>query len=134
MLKKFVSKEPVLKGWSGDKKYCLTDEQGNRFLLRVTPIEKYDEKMKEYELMHRVAELGVPMCDPLEFGTCDKGVYSIQTWIDGEDAKLPRRKAIRIRYGRRTFSPQNSLHPCTRNPGGLGSPIQPQDSQENSLI
>ena len=49
MLKKFVSKEPVLKGWSGDKKYCLTDEQGNRFLLRVTPIEKYDEKMKEYE-------------------------------------------------------------------------------------
>ena len=47
MLKKFVSKEPVLKGWSGDKKYCLTDEQGNRFLLRVTPIEKYDEKMKE---------------------------------------------------------------------------------------
>lgn len=44
MLKKFVSKEPVLKGWSGDKKYCLTDEQGNRFLLRVTPIEKYDEK------------------------------------------------------------------------------------------
>ena len=87
MLKKFVSKEPVLKGWSGDKKYCLTDEQGNRFLLRVTPIEKYDEKMKEYELMHRVAELGVPMCDPLEFGTCDKGVYSIQTWIDGEDAE-----------------------------------------------
>ena len=63
MLKKFVSKEPVLKGWSGDKKYCLTDEQGNRFLLRVTPIEKYDEKMKEYELMHRVAEHGVP-CAP----------------------------------------------------------------------
>ena len=87
MLKKFVSKEPVLKGWSGDKKYCLTDEQGNRFLLRVTPIEKYDEKMKEYELMHRVAELGVPMCAPLEFGTCDEGVYSIQAWIDGEDAE-----------------------------------------------
>ena len=87
MLKKFVSKEPVLKGWSGDKKYCLTDEQGNRFLLRVTPIEKYDDKKREYELMRRVAELGVPMCDPLEFGTCDKGVYSIQTWIDGEDAE-----------------------------------------------
>ena len=82
MLKKFVSKEPVPKGWSGDKKYCLTDEQGNRFLLRVTPIEKYDKKMKEYELMHRVAELGVPMCDPLEFGICGEGVYSIQAWID----------------------------------------------------
>ena len=52
MLKKFVSKEPVLKGWSGDKKYCLTDEQGNRFLLRVTPIEKYDEKIwKKLDLL-----------------------------------------------------------------------------------
>ena len=87
MFKRFVSKEPVLKGWSGDKKYCLTDEHGNRFLLRVTPIEKYDDKKMEYEFMHRVAELGVPMCAPLEFGTCDEGVYSIQTWIDGKDAE-----------------------------------------------
>jgi len=37
--------------------------------------------------MHRVAELGVPMCDPLEFGICGEGVYSIQAWIDGEDAE-----------------------------------------------
>ena len=77
MFKSFVSKEPVPKGWSSDKKYCITDEQGNRFLLRVTPIEKYDDKKREYELMRRVAELGVPMCVPLEFGTCDEDVYSI---------------------------------------------------------
>lgn len=87
MVNSYISKEPVQKGWSSDKKYCLTDEQGNRFLLRVTPIEKYDDKKLEYELMHRVAELGVPMCAPLEFGTCDEGVYSIQSWIDGEDAE-----------------------------------------------
>ena len=27
------------------------------------------------------------MCQPVEFGTCDDGVYSIQSWIDGEDAE-----------------------------------------------
>ncbi len=27
------------------------------------------------------------MCKPLEFGTCEDGVYSIQSWIDGEDAE-----------------------------------------------
>ena len=84
---KFVSKKPIYKGWSGDKKYCVTDAQGNKFLLRVSPIEQYERKKNEYELMSQVAALGVPMCKPLEFGTSDEGVYSIQTWIDGVDAE-----------------------------------------------
>lgn len=48
---KFVSKELIDKGWSGDKKYCVTDEKGNKFLLRVSPIEQYERKKSEYELM-----------------------------------------------------------------------------------
>lgn len=84
---KFVSKESIHKGWSGDKKYCVTDEQGNRFLFRVSPIEQFERKKNEYELMRKVAALGVPMCKPLEFGVSDEGVYSVQTWIDGIDAK-----------------------------------------------
>lgn len=84
---KFVSKEPIDKGWSGDKKYCVTDWQGNKFLLRVSPIEQYERKKNEYELMGQVAALGVPMCKPLEFTISDEGVYSIQTWIDGVDAE-----------------------------------------------
>ena len=84
---KFITKQLIDKGWSEDKKYCLTDEQGKRFLLRVSPIEQYDRKKSEYELMSQVATLGVPMCKPLEFGTSDEGVYSIQTWIDGVDAE-----------------------------------------------
>ena len=83
----FISKEPINKGWSGDKKYCVTDEQGNKFLLRVSPIEQYERKKSEYELMSQMAELGVPMCRPLEFGISDEGVYSVQTWIDGLDAE-----------------------------------------------
>lgn len=29
----FVTKEPINKGWSSDKKYCVTDENGTRYLL-----------------------------------------------------------------------------------------------------
>ena len=83
----FITKQLIDKGWSEDRKYCVTDEQGNKFLLRVSPIEQYDRKKSEYELMGQVAALGVPMCRPLEFGTFDEGVYSIQTWIDGIDAE-----------------------------------------------
>ena len=37
--------------------------------------------------MKKVSNLGVNMCEPIEFGTCEEGVYSIQAWIDGVDAE-----------------------------------------------
>ena len=82
-----ISKEPILEGWSSDKKYCVTDEEGTRFLLRVSDSDLYNEKESEFKMMQRVAELGVPMCLPIEFGVCEEGVYSIQSWIDGEGAE-----------------------------------------------
>ena len=83
----FVSRTAVEKGWSGDKKYCAVTAEGEKYLLRISPAEQYERKKSEYELMCRVAELGVPMCRPMEFGSCSDGVYSVQTWIEGEDAE-----------------------------------------------
>ena len=80
---RIVSKVKIEKGWSGDKKYCAEDKEGRKFLLRISPIDQYERKKSEYDLMNQVAKLGVPMCLPLEFGICDEGVYSIQSWIDG---------------------------------------------------
>ncbi|MBR1477197.1 MAG: hypothetical protein IJ608_04450 [Lachnospiraceae bacterium] len=82
-----VNKEPILEGWSSDKKYCITDEKGTRFLLRISDIKQYDTKQSEFVMMQRVAALGIPMCLPIEFGICEEGVYSIQSWIDGESAE-----------------------------------------------
>jgi aminoglycoside phosphotransferase (APT) family kinase protein len=89
--KNFTRIEPINKGWSGDQKYCVTKAGGIKYLLRISPIEQYERKKSEFEMMQRVAFLGVPMCLPIEFGTCDEGVYSLQSWIDGEDAedKIP---------------------------------------------
>lgn len=84
---KFITKEPINKGWSDDKKYCVTDENGTRYLLRVSDIAEYDRKQDEFNRMKQVASLGVPMCRPVAFGICEDGVYSIQSWIDGEDAE-----------------------------------------------
>ena len=83
----FVTKEPINKGWSSDKKYCVTDENGTQYLLRVSDIAQHDTKQSEFNMMKQVASFGVPMCQPIEFGTCEDGVYSIQSWIDGEDAE-----------------------------------------------
>ena len=62
----FVTKEPINKGWSSDKKYCVTDENGTRYLLRVSDIAQHDTKQPEFNMMKQVASFGVPMCQPIE--------------------------------------------------------------------
>lgn len=83
----FATKEPINKGWSSDQKFCVTDQNGVRYLLRVSDISQHDAKQAEFNVMKQLAELDIPMCKPIEFGTCNEGVYSIQSWIDGVDAE-----------------------------------------------
>ena len=83
----FLTKEPINKGWSNDKKYCITDKNGTQYLLRVSDLAEHDKKQSEFNMIKQVSALGVPMCQPIEFGVCDEGVYSIQSWIDGADAE-----------------------------------------------
>ena len=82
-----LSKELVNKGWSSDVKYCITNDKGEKYLMRISSIDQYDKKLNEFKYMQLVSNLGVKMCNPIEFGTCDEGVYSIQSWIDGNDAE-----------------------------------------------
>ena len=85
----FVRIEPLIKGWSSDKKYVCAKDDGSRFLLRIADISEHDRKKSEYESMQKIAALGVPMQQPVDFGVCNDGknVYILLTWVDGEDAK-----------------------------------------------
>lgn len=84
---KFISKELVDKGWSGDKKYCVTSEDGTKYLFRITPESNSGKCEEMFRLQKEVWELGVSVCEPVDFGKCDDGVYTLQSWIDGEDAE-----------------------------------------------
>ncbi|MDD4729897.1 MAG: GrpB family protein [Dysgonamonadaceae bacterium] len=83
----FISKELINKGWSCDKKYCVTTTDGVKYLLRVTPKEKSANRAEMFRMQQQVAALGVPMCRPIEIGSCDEGLYTVQTWVDGKDAE-----------------------------------------------
>ncbi|MGN0999084.1 MAG: aminoglycoside phosphotransferase family protein, partial [Faecousia sp.] len=85
--KSIVSRKSIDKGWSGDRKYCAATADGQKYLLRISPIDRLERKRREYGRMCEAAKLGIPMCLPIEFGTCEEGAYSIQSWIDGEDAE-----------------------------------------------
>lgn len=84
---RFAAKEAIHKGWSSDRKYRVTDEDGTHYLLRVSSMDQHDRKQSEFNMMKQVAALGVPMCQPIAFGACQEGVYSLQSWIDGESAE-----------------------------------------------
>lgn len=77
----------IEKGWSHEKKYCVMDEKGKKYLLRISSMEQLENKKTEFENMKMVSKLGIPMCQPIEFGICDEGVYSLQSWIEGRDAE-----------------------------------------------
>ena len=82
----FVSKIPLDKGWSLEKKYCAVTADGTKYLLRVAPKEKSQNRQYMFLMQQKVASLGIPMCRPVEFGECEDGVYTVHTWIDGRDA------------------------------------------------
>lgn len=83
----YINIEPIEKGWSEDKKYCITAVDGAKFLLRITPTSRYDTRKALFKMLQWVSAIGIPMCQPIEFGICEDGVYALHSWIDGEDAE-----------------------------------------------
>ena len=78
--------------------------------------------------MSEVSQLDVPMCLPVEFGICDEGVYSIQSWIDGvdaEDAMMAMRSEQQYSYGLDAGRILALIHtiPAPANASRLGNSI-----------
>ncbi|MDR2686921.1 MAG: phosphotransferase [Oscillospiraceae bacterium] len=81
----FASRAPIEKGWSEDRKYCATDAAGTKYLLRVSPAARYENRKALYEILQRVAATGIPMNLPVDFWAGDEGVCMLYSWIGGED-------------------------------------------------
>jgi len=60
----WASMEPVDKGWSTDKKYHIKTLSGEHLLLRLSSIEEYENKKKEFEIIEKYAKLGFRMSMP----------------------------------------------------------------------
>jgi len=83
----FIHRQPIDKGWSGDKKYCAVTADGLKYLLRITSEERAHRFWLGYQRMQEVASLKIPMCLPIEFGQSPEGTYAIHSWVEGVDAE-----------------------------------------------
>ena len=82
-----VSRTPVDKGWSGDRKYKAFTADGSAYFLRISPLSKFEKLKLQFSHMQQVQALGIRLCVPVEFGVCDEGVYTILQWVEGRDAE-----------------------------------------------
>ena len=83
----FISKIVINQGGSDDKKYCVTDKNYQRYFLRVCNKEKLNSKKFEFNMMQKIASLGVPMCKPIKLELSGNEVHSMYEWIEGKDAR-----------------------------------------------
>ena len=84
---KYRSLTPISSGWSGDQKYCAADEDGRKYFLRITPPEKAERAKESFELQKKLHALEIPMCVPLECGATEEGFYTLQSWVEGDNAE-----------------------------------------------
>lgn len=82
-----TNRSPIEKGWSGDQKYRAEDAEGGVYLLRVSPPERLERRREAFGRMEQAFALGVAMPRPVEWGASPEGVYTLEEWIDGDDAE-----------------------------------------------
>lgn len=87
--KSWVKVESLLKGWSYDQKFYIKDRDGKEFLLRLVDISLYEKKKVEFENIETLSKFNINIPKAIDFGICNNGksVYSLFTWLDGEDAE-----------------------------------------------
>ena len=109
----WITIKKIDKGWSSDLKYYIETESNKKLLLRISKIENYEYKKKEYERIRKYALCDIEMSQPLDFGTCKQGVYMLLTWISGEDlssALLNVGKSEQYRLGRMAGKILKEIH------------------------
>ena len=83
----FKRLEKIEKGWSGDQKWRVEDENGEEYLLRITKNERAITRAENFEYQKRLYSLGVPMPEPIEAGYCDEGAYTLERYLRAKDAE-----------------------------------------------
>lgn len=82
-----VSREPIDRGWSADRKFKVMDDAGRAYFLRISPLAQYEKRKLQFSHMEQVRALGVRVCEPVELGLCPEGCYTLLGWVEGRDAE-----------------------------------------------
>ncbi|GIP32804.1 aminoglycoside phosphotransferase family protein [Paenibacillus sp. J2TS4] len=102
-LKGYQDISPIHKGYSSDHKYCVSFQDGWKYLLRMFDLKQREAKKAEFDVLQKMELYSVKCSKPIEFGSVEplgKG-YMLLSYIEGEDAeehigKLPEEVQYKI--------------------------------------
>ena len=77
--------DPVQEGFSGDEKFHVCGP-GGECLLRLSPAEKKERRLREFEALRALEPLRLNLPRALAFGSCEGGVYTLLSWVEGRPA------------------------------------------------
>lgn len=78
--------EKINYGWSDDIKFYIEDLKGTKFLLRISNIDKLEEKKKEFYIIRKYNQLTFKMSQAIDMGICNNGqkIYMLLSWVEGQ--------------------------------------------------
>jgi aminoglycoside phosphotransferase (APT) family kinase protein len=106
---------PIAKGWSRETKFRVRTPSGEYHLIRISDKHGFDQKKKEFQAMKLLSLTTLNITHPVDFGLISSGefVYSIYTWIEGNDAEFEIPKlspTAQYEYGRKAGSMLRKIH------------------------
>lgn len=76
----------INKGWSNSQKYILSTEN-HKYLLTIFDLNQYENKLKQFEMLKTMTNLGAKVSKPIEID-CDSNYgYIVVSYIGGQDAE-----------------------------------------------
>lgn len=83
-----INSIPISKGFSSDKKFILTSNQNNKYLLRISDISLLEKKKNQFNLLQQLEDLDINISKIIEYGTFDDNTcYMLLTYLEGIDAR-----------------------------------------------
>lgn len=81
----WTNAELINYGWSSDIKYYIEDNQNNKYLLRISAIDVYEQKKREFDIIKKFNVLSFHMSRAMDFGICNnnQNVYMLLSWVQG---------------------------------------------------
>ena len=80
----------ITKGWSMESKFRVKIPSGDRHLIRLSEKKTLEQKKRSFDAIKQLSLTNLNISRPINFGLTPTGnvVYSIFTWVEGNDAEL----------------------------------------------
>jgi aminoglycoside phosphotransferase (APT) family kinase protein len=85
----FTDIKELHKGFSDERKFIVSLQNGKQLLLRIAGIEKYEAKKEEFSVLKNLKLYNVKYSEPLELGVMEdvNVCYMVFHFLEGEDAE-----------------------------------------------